>query len=565
MALRRISALSATAAAAIFLSACTGGDEPQPAPQPAPAAQQPAAREQQQQAPAGTAGEQQQQAQTQTSRPASPAVQAVQQEAQSPPGVQDFANLVGAWLGSITYLHTENSATIDNSAFDTVMYADFHFTPDGVYIATEPFDILGGAEAFPGLQVLGTAGKFWLSTAPIEGWLPFETFVGAAVPPARAGIVQLSGLQRREAVFASTALVEEGVADDGRPVWVLSYEISGADVARLTDGAADPYSAMNPLGVSLDALYAALLRGAAPGAGPQQPLSLATRMVADAATGALLGVEMTAQLEAGTQTLITSLVSWDEPLALPSPEPAASPGEFVASLSESAASLLEVRGVDAYTLLANGRAAADRAAVVHLVTEINGTVDGRVRDARIEIKRDLSQGRFETSTEVDGSPPFKLLWTRDGLWISSDGGGWSAVEPRLVGLGTYEDVDDFLRDSASIADETPLWASVTLSRVLIGPVPGAIDISSSTSADDRRAAPELVDQLALDAAGPFIDLDLTIEEIEALDLRVRMAADQQTPLEREIRIRFSAAGSDYDIVSATQYRDPAGISFSVPN
>ena len=566
MALRRIPALpalSAAAAAAIFLAACTGGDDPQPPPPPAPAAQQPAAQQQQQQAPGAAAGEEQQQ--TRQARPASPAVRAVQQEAQSPPSVQDFANLVNAWLGSVTHLRTENSASIDNAAFDDIQYADFHFTPDAVYIATEPLPILGGKAAFPGLQVLRTADGLWLSTDQIEGWLAFEAFTGSALPPEQVGIVQLSGLQRRQSVFPSTALVEEGVADDGRPVWVLSYELSGADVARLTADSPDPYSAMNPLGISLDALYAALLARAEPGEGPPRPLLLSTRMVADADTGALLGVEMTAQTEEGPQTLITSLASWNEPLDLPSPEPAAALDEFMASLFGSAAGLLEVRDVDAYTLLAAGRAAVAAATAVHLVTEISATVDGVAKDARIEIKRDLPGGRFETSTVLEGSAPFSLLWTREGLWISSDGGGWSAVAPRLVGLGAYEDVDDFLDASGPIADETPLWAAVTLSRVRGGPDNGAIDVSSSTSADHRRAAPELVVQLALDAAGPFLDLDSTIEDVEALDLRVRMAADKQTPLGREIRIRFSAAGTDYEIVSATQYRDPAGISFSVPN
>ena len=563
MTLRRIPAfLAAAAAAALLLSACNGGDEPQTASQPA-VAQQPAAQQQQQEAVAPQPA--QQSSQSRQSRQASPAVQAVQQAAQSPPSVQDFANLVNAWLGSITHLRTENSATVDNGAFDSIQYADYQFTPDAVYISTKPLDILGGKATFPGLQILWDADGLWLSNDQIDGWLTLEALGGAAVEPAQAGIVQLSGLQRRLAVFPSTAQVEEGVADGGRPVWVLAYEISGADVVRLTGGAADPYSAMNPLGVALDPFFSSLLAGVEPGGDPGPPLSLETRMVADAATGALLGVEMTARLETGTREMITSLASWNEPLQLPSSEPVVSHGEFFASFFESATSLLEVRGVDAYTLLANGRDAVAAAPVLYLVTEISATVNGDEVDARTEIKRDLQGGRFETSTMVEGSDPFRLLWTREGLWISSDGGSWNEVDPRMVGFGRYDDVDDFLRASTPIADETPLWAAATLSRVRGGPDNGAIDVSSSTSADARLAAPELVDQLVLDAAGPFISLDSIIDAVEALDLRVRVAADERTPIGREIEVRFSAEGTEYAIVAVTQYRDPSGISFSVPN
>ena len=109
-----------------------------------------------------------------------------------------------------------------------------------------------------------------------------------------------------------------------------------------------------------------------------------------------------------------------------------------------------------------------------------------------------------------------------------------------------------------------LFARATLQRVLAGPDRDAIDISAQTTYDDRAAAAELVAELLIDEGGPLISLDAVIEDVLALALSARVAADETTPISRTVEARFTAAGIEYDILSVTTFRDPAGISFSTP-
>ena len=567
--------IAAVCGAALLAAACNGDgrQQAQAPPAVAPAQQQqqqgqPAAVQQQQSGQAQQQGQAVQQQAQQTGRQSAAAQQQQQQQARPAlePTVQNFANIVDDWLASLTSLRTINSITVDDEIADSVLRAEFSFTPDAVYIATGELPLLGGEAALPGLQMLWTEAGVWLSAEPLAGWVPLEALSGMPAARADAGIVRLSGLQNRKALYPSNATVMEASLD-GRPVWALSYELTGAQLASFFTGtpeaAADPYSAMNPLGVDLSAVLAAVLETVE--AEPPRIERLAARMIADPASGALLGVEMTAELaEDGPQVLITRLASWNEPLAIPQPQPAASAGEFLTAFYESASALAKVEGGNAYAVLAGAREIIERAAAIHMVQEISGTVGGEARAARTEIKLDRAGGRIEIATEVDGSEPYRMLWTREGLWITAAGERWQATSPALVGLGGYEGVDDYLAEAIRAGDDAVLFARATMTRVLGGPDAGAIDIAAETTRDERAAAEALVDELLIEAAGPLIGLDAPIEDVIALGLRARVAADEATPISRTVEARFTAAGVEYEIRSDTAFRDPAGISFSAP-
>ena len=566
--------IAAVCGAALLAAACNGGGQQQQQAPPAVAqAQQqqqqgqPAAVQQQQSVQAQQQGQAVQQQAQQTGRQSAGAQQQQQQARPAlEPTVQNFANIVDDWLASLTSLRTINSITVDDEIADSVLRAEFSFTPDAVYIAAGELSLLGGGAAFPGLQMLWTEAGVWLSAEPLAGWVPFEAISQMPAAQVETGIARLSGLQARKALYPSNATVMEASLD-GRPVWELSYELTGAQLASLFAGtpeaAVDPYSAMNPLGVDLSVVVGAVLEAVE--AEPPQIERLAVRMIADPASGALLGVQMTAELaEDGEQVLITRLASWNEPLAIPQPQPAASVGEFLAVFFESAGALAKVEEANAYAMLAGARESIERAAAIHMVQEISGTVGGEARAARTEIKLDRAGGRIEIATEVDGSEPYRMLWTREGLWISDGGERWQSTSPALVGLGEYEGVDEYLAEAIQAGDDAVLFARAAVTRVLGGPDMGAIDIAAETTRDERAAAEALVYELLIEAAGPLIGLDAAIEDVIALGLRARVAADEATPISRTVEARFRAAGVEYEIRSDTAFRDPAGISFSAP-
>lgn len=567
--------IAAALSAAVLAAACNGDGQQQQQAQAPPVVAtaqqqqqqgQPAAVQQQQ---SGQAQQQGQPAQQQSGQQAGQAqAQTGQQQARPAlePTVQNFANIVDDWLSSLTSLRTTNSFTVDDEVADSVLKAEFSFTRDAVYIETDELPLLGADAAFPGLQVLWTEAGVWLSAAPLAGWVPLDAIFGESAAQREAGIVRLSGLQSRKALYPSNAKVMEAVLDDGRLVWELSYELAGVQLssflASSPEAAVDPYAAMNPLGVDLSRLLAVVLETVE--AAPVQLERLAARMIADPFSGALLGVEMTAHLPDGPQVLITGLESWNEPLPIPQPQPAAAADEFVAVFFESATALAKVEDGNPYALLANARRSIERAGAIHMVQEISGTVGGEARAARTEIKLDRAGGRIEIATEVDGSEPYRLLWTREGLWLADGAGRWQPTSPAVVGLGGYAGVDEYLTEAIRAGDDAALFARATVTRVLRGPDGGAIDIETETTRDDRAAAPALVAELLIEAAGPLIGLDAAIEDVLALGLRARVAADQATPLSRSVEARFTAAGVEYEIRSDTAFRDPAGISFSAP-
>ena len=69
--------------------------------------------------------------------------------------------------------------------------------------------------------------------------------------------------------------------------------------------------------------------------------------------------------------------------------------------------------------------------------------------------RSLSDGKYETSTTLNGEVTIGFLWTRDGLWLSegddpeSSRPLWTPTNPVSLGLGN-QTVDEFLAGQARI-------------------------------------------------------------------------------------------------------------------
>lgn len=548
--------ISACAALAAVLAACGGDDQPAPqqaAAQPAAAQpQEPSAQPAPAAEPEPAAAPAAQQAEPQQESPAEP----------EPPTVQEFADSVDAWLAGATMLRTYNSATTVAAGAETEVEAWFTFTPTYIYVATAPIELFGGAPAFPGIRLLWRGDEAWVGADNLDGWVPLAALAPGA-SAVNAGIVQLSALQRREAIYPSTATVSLAASDDGAPVAVLEYELSGADVETLTRDSTDPLSALNPLGVPLADLFGALLSDGRAAAALPAISSLSTRMIADADTGALLSVEMAAETAEGRLSAVTRLEAWNLDAEQIEPEPLASVSDLLLALFADSDPFGALDGLDAGLMVRSHAGYIDALEQLHLVQTVEGTVNGVERSARIEIKRDVPNGRFETSTSVDGSTEFGLLWTRDGVWISDMSEDWEPVSPALVGLSQYDGVDEFL--AAQIQpDDAPLFPAPATDVEAGESGEFVLVISSEPDPAELEADIGQGRLLVLEAAGPLAAADAAVPQISRLRIELRFAGSARTPLSRTIEAAFRADGADYDIRSVTRIGASSGVEFSSP-
>ena len=554
--------IGACAAIAAIAAACGGDDQAQPqqaAAQPAPAqTEQPAAEPAQEARPEAAAEQReappQQQQEAADSEP--------QPETEAPPTVQEFADLVDAWLAGATMLRTYNAATTIAAGASVEVEARFTLAPAYIHVATAPIELFGDAPAFPGIRLLWRGDEAWVGADGLEGWVPLAALAPGA-SAVDAGIVQLSALQRREAVYPSTATVSFGALTETPRTLVLEYELSGADVEMLTRGSADPLAALNPLGVPLADLFGALLSGASPAAAVPSISSLSTRMVADADSGALLSVEMEAETAEGGLSATTRLEAWNAEAEPIEPEPLASVSDLLLALFADSDPFGAIDGPDADLMIEAHAGYIDALKQLHLIQIIEGTVDGAERTARIEIKRDVENGRFETSTSVDGSTQFGLLWTRDGVWLSDGEDEWSPVSPALVGLAQYDGVDEFLATQIQ-PDATQLFPAPVTDVEAGNTGEFVLVISSEPGQTELLANIGQGRPLVLEAAGPLAAADAAVPQISRLRIELRFAGSARTPLSRTIEAAFTADGADYDIRSVTRISATSDIEFASP-
>ena len=154
---------------------------------------------------------------------------------------------------------------------------------------------------------------------------------------------------------------------------------------------------------------------------------------------------------------VATLISWNEPVAFPTPEPLVD-GSFLQSFDD----LDDQSGEEPYSggedppellttdqlldLASNWLAGVDE---LHVQFVAQAVIDGEARLASTIVRSSRSAGAFETTVNIDDASAFRLLWNRDGIWTSdSEADGepiWAPSSPALLGFaGTT--VDEFLSD-----------------------------------------------------------------------------------------------------------------------
>ena len=150
---------------------------------------------------------------------------------------------------------------------------------------------------------------------------------------------------------------------------------------------------------------------------------------------------------------VLSLVSWNEPIEFPAPEPLAlvdgslwqNLGEPSGGATLSSDPLPETLTEEQLLDLASNWVASADELQMEFVTQ--AVIDGEPRRTSTIVRGSRSQGAFETAVNIDDGPTIRLLWNRDGIWTSdSEVNGqpvWAPSNPALLGFAGLT-IDEFL-------------------------------------------------------------------------------------------------------------------------
>jgi len=190
----------------------------------------------------------------------------------------------------------------------------------------------------------------------------------------------------------------------------------------------------------------------------------------------------------------THLISWNEPIQFPKPEPLVD-GSLLGILPESdnvAAVSNSSSSENAVPVVAQALPTAEQlldlvagwvegADEMHVQLVSRAVIDGEARRASTFVRGSRSQGAFETTVSIDDASPARLLWNRDGLWTSdADVAGqpvWALSNPAVLGFAGMT-VDQFLAtpDRLNLAPLRSLLDLSWLSRTIEGDAPPVYEL-----------------------------------------------------------------------------------------
>ena len=312
------------------------------------------------------------------------------------------------------------------------------------------------------MRMLLEADAAYLSLPGVPGWVDLSGDLGSTLDELSvllgANPVDLANPEQlTEQAFGCVDAVGGSVVEteiDGEAVWLIECDI---DVEQLTDAAA---SQLRAQGMETDDIGIETMR-----------ISLAIAKN----TGAALLIESVVTIEdlfglsadsddQGDQedqqqlfiSSVSRLVSWNQPVAFPTPEPLVDGSMFDATAtngSGSGASDGASFSSDGGEPLSDPAVLLDQAALwqaganeLDISFTVDAEIDGTPRRAEGVRRSSRGQGVYETTVAIDGSDPHGLIWSRDGIWTGTVEAGetvWTASTPELLGFDSAS-VDAFL-------------------------------------------------------------------------------------------------------------------------
>ncbi len=581
----RINLLSLLAAAALLLAACSGDDPPpqteQPQPSPPAAAQQSQAAQTQ---PAATPTDQQPQPTAQPQQPADPLF------------AQAWA-AYEAWAESLETM--ELAVAVDMQLAGEALQLELT-----VLAQLQPFTVLAAIDSAlfpaadplsdePGLTMLLSDDAIYLTMPGLGGWIDQSADAEAALD-SLSGMLsvdpsELADLEQYDQALSCYQIVGGAITEgqhNGQPVWFIDclIDLDTLDHAarhQLSEQGVDLAAA----GLGFESMTLRLAISQTSGAPLLSLVDVAIRDPFGLASSSTDSDPSDEQADAPTITvaLVSHLLSWNEPLAFPIPEPlvdaslleaAARDGAYTAppppsAEPSSAEPPPEMLSIPALIELASRWEAAQQE--LHLEMTVDATIDGLPHQAATIVRGSRSQGAFETIVTLDNAGRFRLLWNRDGIWISdaetAAGPVWERSNPALLGFAG-QTVDEFLAapDRLNLQPLYALSSRAWIARTIEGGNPAVYELGIDTG--PREPGMEFFDEVVQILRHDLAELlaeSVEIQFIDHFETIITFAGEDGQFRSRQTTATLDTSAGPIEFTAATTLHSTTPPEFSNPD
>ncbi|MCY3569983.1 MAG: hypothetical protein OXH19_01415 [Chloroflexi bacterium] len=431
------------------------------------------------------------------------------------------------------------------------------------------------------MRVLIGENAAYLSMPEMDGWIDlsdqFDEALDSLSALLGANPTELADRDQLGQTFGCVDVVGGTTTEGqhaGEPVWLVECTV---DVDTLDESAAQQLQewGIDARAGEIDSMQLRLTISQASGA----PLLVETEARLQDAFG-LSGDDSDDANEepAFYVSTVANLLSWNEPIEFPAPEPLID-GSFLEPLGD----FDDDSGSEDYSsgdeppellspeqLLDLAASWVDSADDLHVQFVAQAAIDGEARLASTIVRSSRVVGAFETTVNIDGASTFRLLWNRDGIWTSDveeDGQPiWTPSSPALLGFSEAT-VDEFLRrpDRFNLEPLKLLLDISWVTRTTGGGGPTVYELvieSGPLTADDDLFA-QVAGILKADMAELLAE-SVTITSIEYYSTVLTLVGSDGELTNQQTTAEFQTSAGPVELAASLHVIGDGSLQFSLP-
>jgi len=437
-----------------------------------------------------------------------------------------------------------------------------------------------GEEALLLMAILMTEDAVYLTMPLAEGWIDLTSEAegalegltgmlggdpGELADPAQFGLA----FGCIDAVGGSAAVASH----DGESAWIIDCEI---DVDALNEATATTLreQGIEVVDAGIKAMRLRLAISQASGA----PLLIETETTLGDAFGLSDDADDDQTSAEFFINTVTRLRSWNEPIDFPTPEPlidgslvdAFASAADVGPTRNSASGSEPPEPLNAEQLIDLASQWVADTDEMQLQFVAQAVIDGESRLAATTVRGSRRAGAFETTVNIDDGSTFRLLWNRDGIWVSdSDEDGqpnWTTSHPALLGFAGMS-VDEFLAEPERL-DLEPIRALLGLSwvtRTIEGTRPPVYElvIEGGYMVPGDPNFDQIAEMLKADTAELLAE-DVSVEQIEHFSVIITLMGDDGELVSQVTRAEFVTNAGRVELLASLNLVSDGSIVFSTP-
>ncbi len=431
------------------------------------------------------------------------------------------------------------------------------------------------------MRVLIEENAAYLSMPEMDGWIDlsdqFDEALDSLSALLGANPTELADRDQLGQTFGCVDVVGGTTAEGqhaGEPVWLVECTV---DVDTLDESAAQQLQewGIDARAGEIDSMQLRLTISQASGA----PLLVETEARLQDAFGLSGDDSDDANEESAFYvSTVANLLSWNEPIEFPAPEPLID-GSFLEPLGD----FDDDSGSEDYSsgdeppellspeqLLDLAASWVDSADDLHVQFVAQAAIDGEARLASTIVRSSRVVGAFETTVNIDGASTFRLLWNRDGIWTSDveeDGQPiWTPSSPSLLGFSEAT-VDEFLyRPDRFNLEPLKLLLDISwVTRTTGGGGPTVYELvieSGPLTADDDLFA-QVAGILKADMAELLAE-SVTITSIEYYSTVLTLVGSDGELTNQQTTAEFQTSAGPVELAASLHVIGDGSLQFSLP-